>query len=96
MITTGSAKSESDTLKEPDYRSDTLYVPKNHFKEIEWMVRGATKARLARQVWGMKKYYPVINDVFDNTLEQAMNMWDEVAQLREYATNHTGTTGRGD
>ena len=85
--------SESDTLKEPDYRSDTLYVPTNHFNEIEWMIRGATKARLARQVWGMKKYYPVINDVFDNTLEEAMDMWDEVAQLREYAANHTGTTG---
>lgn len=81
--------SQSDTLAEPDFKSDTLYVPKNHFEQIEWMVRGATKARLARQVWGLKKYYPVINDVFDNTLEQAMKMWDKVDQLRKYASTHS-------
>lgn len=86
--------SQSDTLSEPDFKSDTLYIPKGHFEEVEWMVRGATKARLARQVWGMKKYYPVINDVFGNTLDEAMTMWDEVAQLREYAASHTGTGKR--
>ena len=79
----------ADTLSEPVFRSDSLYVPKGHFEEVEWMPRGLMKARLARQVWGMKKYYPVINDVFDNTIEQAMNMWDEVEQLKEYATNHS-------
>lgn len=80
--------SSADTLSEPDFKSDTLYIPQNHFGQVEWMIRGATKARLARQVWGLKKYYPVINDVFDNMLEEAMTMWDEVAKLREGAAAH--------
>lgn len=84
----------SDTLSKPDFKSDTLFVPKGHFEEIEWMPRGLMKAELARQVWGLKNYYPVINDVFDNTIEQAMDMWDEVAKLREYAANHSGTNIR--
>jgi carboxyl-terminal processing protease len=84
----------SDTLAKPTFRSDTLFVPDGHFEEIEWMPRGIMKAELARQVWGLKKYYPVINDVFDNTIEEAMKMWDEVAELQEYATNHTKTGGK--
>jgi len=83
--------SQSDTLAEPDFKSDTLYIPKNHFQEVEWMVRGATKARLARQVWGLKKYYPIINDVFDHTIEQAMTMWDEVEKLKDYAATHNSS-----
>ncbi len=79
----------SDTLSKPDFKSDTLFIPEGHFEEIEWMPRGLMKAELARQVWGLKKYYPVINDVFDNTIEEAMKMWDEVAKLREYAANHS-------
>lgn len=81
--------STSDTLSEPDYKNNTLYIPEGHFEEIEWMPRGAIKAELAKQVWGLKNYYPVINDVFDNTLKQAMKMWDEVEKLNEYASNHS-------
>ncbi len=79
----------SDTLSKPDFKSDTLYIPNGHFEDIEWMPRGLMKAELARQVWGLKKYYPIVNDVFDNTIEEAMKMWDEVAKLREYAANHS-------
>lgn len=78
--------SSADTLSEPDFKSDTLYIPQNHFQQVEWMIRGATKARLARQIWGLKKYYPVINDVFDNMIEEAMTMWEEVAKLRNGAS----------
>lgn len=81
--------SNSDTLKAPDFKSDTLYIPKGHFEEVEWMVQGALKARMASQIWGLKKYYPIINDVFDNVLDQAMTMWDEVDQLEEFAATHT-------
>lgn len=83
--------SNSDTLSEPDFKSDTLFIPKGHFEEVEWMTRGMLKAELAHQVWGLKKYYPVINDVFGETIEKAMGMWDEVEQLKEFAANHTPT-----
>ncbi len=84
--------SKSDTLSEPDFKNNTLYIPEGHFEEIEWMPRGALKAELAKQVWGLKKYYPIINDVFDNILKEAMKMWDEVEKLTEYASNHSKST----
>ncbi|HLR31732.1 MAG TPA: S41 family peptidase [Fodinibius sp.] len=85
--------SNSDTLTEPDFKSDTLYIPKGHWEEVSWLPAGVMKARLALQVWGQKKYFPVINDVLDNALDKSMNMWDEVRQLKEFAANHTtGTT----
>ncbi len=83
----------TNEVKEPDFKSDTLYIPPNHFEEVEWMPRGFMKAELARQVWGLKAYYPVINDVFDNVLKKAMNLWDEVQNLEEYAANHSTATG---
>ena len=79
----------SSEVSEPDFKSDTLLVPPGHYQEIEWMVGGILKAELAGQVWGWKKYYPVINDVFDNTLKKTMSMWGEVHALEEYAANHT-------
>lgn len=77
-----------DTLSEPVFKSDTLFVPQGHFEEIEWMPRGLMKAELAKQVWGLKKYYPIRNKL-DETIDKAMQMWGEVAQLQEYASNHT-------
>ena len=78
----------TDKVSKPDFKSDTLFIPPGHFEKVEWMPRGAMKAELARQVWGLKKYYPIFNDVFDTTLKKAMNMWDEVRALEEYAANH--------
>lgn len=78
----------ADTLSKPDIKDDTLFIPEGHWEEIEWMPRGLIKAELARQVWGLKKYYPVRNKL-DETIDQAMTMWDEVAMLEEYATTHT-------
>lgn len=85
----------SDTLSKPDFKNDTLFIPKGHFQKIEWMPRGIMKAELAHQVWGLKKYYPIINDVFDKTLKKAMHMWDEVEQLKEYAANHDHAVQKG-
>lgn len=82
----------ADTLSDPTFQSDTLFIPPGHFEEVEWMPRGLMKAELARQVWGLKKHYPIINDVFDNTIDQAMTMWDEVQKLQEYAANHPSTS----
>ncbi|PAU95839.1 hypothetical protein CK503_01930 [Aliifodinibius salipaludis] len=78
----------TDTLSKPDFKSDTLFIPNGHLEEIEWMPRGLIKAELARQVWGLKKYYPVRNKL-DETIDEAMKMWHEVAKLEEYAATHT-------
>lgn len=85
----------TDSVSEPDFKGDSLLIPPGHFEEVEWMPRGVMKAELARQVWGLKYYYPVMNDVFDNILDKAMKMWDEVQELREYAANHQRVPDEG-
>ena len=74
----------SDTVSTPDFNDKKLIIPEGHFQEVQWMVGGILKAELANQVWGLKKYYPVINDVFDNAIETSMQFWGEA---RKY-TNH--------
>lgn len=75
----------TEKVKEPEFKSDSLLVPPGHFEAVQWMPEGFMKAELARQIWGLKEYYPIINDVFDNTLKEAMHLWDEVRALEEYA-----------
>ena len=47
------------------------------------MAEGRMKAELARQVWGLPYFYPIVNDVFDSTLDEAKKLWDAVDRLSE-------------
>lgn len=76
----------ADTIDAPYFRGDSLFIPTGHFEEVSWLIEGRMKAELAQQVWGLQYFYPVINDVFDNTLKEAMTLWDTVARLEERAT----------
>ena len=71
----------TDTLDSPNYKNDSLFVPVGYFEEVAWMAEGRMKAELARQVWGMPYFYPVVNDYFDTTLKEAMTLWDAVSRL---------------
>ena len=82
----------TDEVNQPDFKNDSLFVPAEHFEEVSWMVEGRMKAEIARQVWGMPYFYPVINDVFDTTLEEAMTLWDAVARLNDLAKGKTAAT----
>ncbi len=86
----------ADTLSEPTFKSDTLFVPKGHYEEVEWMPLGYAKASLARQVWGQKQFYPVFQDEFDNVLEKISSFWDDVQALEEYAASHHKPTMEGE
>lgn len=55
------------------------------------MSEGRMKAELARQVWGMKSFYPIVNDVFDETLKEAMTLWDAVDRLSALAKGEAST-----
>lgn len=85
----------SDTVSTPDFRNDTLFVPKGHFEDISWLLEGRMKAELARQVWGMQYFYPIVNDVFDNTLKKAMTLWDAVARLEDLASGNSKASAIG-
>ena len=75
----------TDTVSTPKFRSDSLFIPVGHFEEVAWMSEGRMKAELARQVWGMKSFYPVVNDVFDKTIQEAMTLWEAVDRLNALA-----------
>lgn len=75
----------SDTVDSPSFANDSLYVPAGHYEEVAWLLEGRMKAELARQVWGQKYFYPIVNDVFDKTLKEAVTLWDAVARLEALA-----------
>ncbi len=79
----------TDDIETPEYRSDSLFVPQGYFEEVQWMAEGRMKAEIARQVWGMKYFYPVVNDYFDTTLKEAMTLWDAVGRLEKLAKGET-------
>ena len=76
---------EKEGLSEPEFKNDSLYTYPGYFDEVSWMAEGRMKAELARQVWGLPYFYPIVNDVFDTTLEEAKTLWDAVDRLGELA-----------
>lgn len=85
----------SDTVETPNFRQDSLFVPTGHFEDVAWLIEGRMKAELARQIWGMEYFYPIVNDVFDNTLKEAMTLWDAVARLEAIASGKAGASTFG-
>jgi len=75
----------SDQIEEPEVEGDTLIVSSKFYKENSWLNYGRMKAELARQVWGAEYFYPIVNDEFNDTLEEAMKLWDQVARLESLA-----------
>lgn len=85
----------TDTVDSPTFSNDSLFVPQGHFEEVSWLVEGRMKAELARQIWGMKYFYPIANDVFDNTLKEAMDLWDAVARLEALSNGKADASSIG-
>lgn len=75
----------SDQIDEPEVEGDTLVVSNKFYKENSWLNYGRMKAELARQVWGAEYFYPIVNDEFNDTLKEAMKLWDQVARLESLA-----------
>lgn len=72
-------------LDEPLLEGDSLAVSREHLDEVLWMVEGRMKAEMARQIWGMQYFYPIINDLFNDILSHANTLWDEVTRLETFA-----------
>lgn len=69
----------SDEYSEPTIEDDSLKVSRDHLDEVIWMAEGRMKAELARQIWGIEYFYPVINDLFNDILAEAVKRWDEAS-----------------
>lgn len=86
----------TDTVDTPSFNNDSLFVPNGHFEEVSWMAGARMKAELARQIWGMKYFYPIVNDELDNTIDEAMKLWDTVARLEALASGKAEAFQIGD
>lgn len=70
-----------DSVQEPEFEDDTLRISQQLLEENLWINLGRMKAELARQVWGNEKFYPITNDLFNDTLNEAMKLWDEANEV---------------
>tara|TARA_B100000575_G_scaffold294657_1_gene312758 strand:- start:19813 stop:21705 length:1893 start_codon:yes stop_codon:yes gene_type:complete len=77
---------EKESLTAPEFKNDSLFIYPGYFDDVAWMAEGRMKAELARQVWGLPYFYPIVNDVFDSTLDEAEKLWDAVDRLSELAS----------
>ncbi|AXJ01514.1 serine peptidase, MEROPS family S41A [Cyclonatronum proteinivorum] len=77
----------SDTTETTFSKDDKLFINPDLVEADRWIPPAATKAELARQIWGQAEYFPVFNDLFDTTLHQAMDLWFEVEQLKALVRN---------
>ena len=77
---------EKKGLSAPEFKNDSLFIYPGYFDDVAWMAEGRMKAELARQVWGLPYFYPIVNDVFDSTLDEAKKLWGAVDRLSELAS----------
>lgn len=71
---------------------DTLQISVDEFNELKPNAFARMKAELARQVWGMEYFYPVINDHFNAELKEAMTLWDAAENLETLVQITTGSS----
>lgn len=76
-----------DELDEPEVEGDTLKLTQEMYDELVWMNYGRMKAEIARQVWGSEYFYPIVNDYFNESLTEAVKLWDEVRELETFASS---------
>jgi len=74
-------------VDEPEVEGDTLKVTQEMYDELVWMNHGRMKAEIARQVWGSEYFYPIVNDYFNESLSEAVKLWDEVRELETFASS---------
>ena len=67
-----------------------MKLPRETFDDLVTLNHGRLKAEIARQVWGNEYFYPIVNDAFNETLQEAMKLWEEVEQLEVYAQQQAG------
>lgn len=77
------------SIEAPEFEGDTLRISREIYDENLWVNLGRMKAELARQVWGSDKFYVITNDLFNDTLNEAMNLWDEA---NEVSADYASTT----
>ena len=81
----------TEGIDEPEINDDNLLLTREIYDELKWMNYGFMKAELARQVWGSEFFYPVVNDYMNETLTEAMKLWETAENLDMLVQTPTGS-----
>ena len=84
-----------NTIEAPEFEGDSLRISEETYDKNLWVNLGRMKAELARQVWGSDRFYVITNDLFNDTLNEAMKLWDEANKVTaDYAASTRPDQGR--
>ncbi len=81
----------TEGIDEPTINDDNMLLTQEMYDELKWMNFGFMKAELARQVWGSEFFYPVVNDYMNETLTEAMKLWETAENLEMLVQTPTGS-----
>ncbi|TVR14169.1 MAG: hypothetical protein EA391_13230 [Balneolaceae bacterium] len=81
----------TEDIDEPTIDDDNLLLTQAMYDELKWMNFGFMKAELARQVWGSEYFFPVVNDYMNETLTEAMKLWETAENLEMLVQTPTGS-----
>lgn len=80
----------ADDIDEPTIEDNDLIITREMYDELKWINYGSMKAELARQVWGSEYFFPIWNDYLNESLTEAMKLWNEVDKLDALAQSGPG------
>jgi carboxyl-terminal processing protease len=66
--------------EEEGERSRVLYFGESELAEHQHVIRTRIKAYIARRLWGVSAWYPVIQDI-DVMIQESMQLWDTASDL---------------
>jgi carboxyl-terminal processing protease len=70
---------------------DELVISRNTYNDLKWMNFAQMKAELARQVYGSEYFYPIINDALNESLNEAMTLWETAENIDLLVQTPTGS-----
>lgn len=70
---------------------DQLVISRETYSDLKWMNFAQMKAELARQVYGSEYFYPIINDALNESLNEAMTLWETAENIDLLVQTPTGS-----
>ena len=70
---------------------DELVLSRKTYSDLIWMNLSQMKAELARQVYGSEYFYPIINDSLNESVKEAMTLWETAENIDLLVQTPTGS-----
>jgi len=81
-----------DEADEPSINDeDELVISRDTYNDLKSMNFVQMKAELARQVYGSEYFYPIINDSLNESVKEAMTLWETAENIDLLVQTPTGS-----